>query len=63
VIGLGGGLRVPLRSRAAWTLDASLAWHHLLSLETRKDDPTAPGGDFRIDGEVIAASLMTGVEL
>lgn len=70
VVGIGAGLRLeptcqgrPHPVVRAWTLDASLVWHHLVPGETRKLDPASPGGDFTVDGEVLAAALVTGVEL
>jgi len=70
VVGLGAGLRIeptchghPHPLVRAWTLDASLVWNHLFDRRTRKTDPASPGGDFTVDGEVLAAALVTGVEL
>lgn len=70
VLGLGAGLRIeptcggrPHPVVHTWTLDASLVWNHLVYRETRKDDPASPGGDFTVGGDVLAAALLTGVEL
>ena len=70
VVGIGAGLRIeptchgrPHPVVRAWTLDASLVWNHLVGRETRKIDPASPGGDFTVDGEVLAAAVMTGVDL
>ncbi|MBI2892893.1 MAG: outer membrane protein transport protein [Deltaproteobacteria bacterium] len=68
VFGVGSGLRIAGLSAGgaaapgAWTLDAGLAWHHLVPRATRKVEPAGPGGDFTTDGEVLSASVMTGVE-